>query len=420
MDNTKLQGKNQEILQKKLSEGHTRSRDISNTISKQAGRIKSQERIISQKNEQIRKISQEAEKMRSELKKVKSGNNKETDQQKKSKKSRSASNRRKREEILEIPVLPEISSNDPIFKKARDIVFYDIPKYWSEEDVRTNLARVGKILRIQIRGQYKYKTVIAKIALDEEMEQLFVDGKFSICVYNHFIRWYDASSGLKGRQERDQWQTVRDLTDEEMDSIKKVGMNEFMAYKLEHKSKAAFIKIIKITKNWKVIGYFRNQKHMEEAVEDSCTNGDIKKVWLIRNKKTIYKEERKRSMKVLKDNRKEEPEVTNKKSVESVSNVILKEPITPITPPDRIYRELGNFASRKESLLHPSKEEKMRQKLIQTPEEQEVVDMINKWRLNDKITPEQAESFLRNEEKRKELKKDNVAPEKVVKIINEH
>ncbi|POG75835.1 hypothetical protein GLOIN_2v1560967, partial [Rhizophagus irregularis DAOM 181602=DAOM 197198] len=92
---------------------------------------KTQERIISQKNEQIRKISQEVEKTRSELKKVKIGVNKEFDQLKKSKKGRSTSNRRKREEILEIPVLPENVSNDQQAKEARDIFFYDIPKYWS-------------------------------------------------------------------------------------------------------------------------------------------------------------------------------------------------------------------------------------------------------------------------------------------------
>ncbi|PKY50739.1 hypothetical protein RhiirA4_531170 [Rhizophagus irregularis] len=448
VDNTKLQGQTYEILREKANENHSQSREYSNTLSKQAGMIKRQERIISQKNEQIRQISQEAEKTRLELKKVKSGNNKEPDQQKKPKKSRSASNRRKREEILEIPVLPEISSDDQIFKNARDIFFYDIPKYWSEEDVRKNLERLGKIIRIQIRGQFKYKTVKAKIALDENVEKSFIGGHFGICVANHYIRWYDASLGLKGQQERDQWQTVRDLTDEEMDLIKKEGVNEFLENKLEYKSKAAFMKIIKITKNWKVIGYFCNQKAMEEAVEDSCTNGDIKKVWLIRNKKTIYKEEKKRPTKVTEKSRKEESEVTNKENVKSVPKGILNEPITPMTPPDRIYRELGNFASRKESLMHPSKEEgfhqmppnddsdseesvisyreaqaKLRSRK-RTPDEQAVVDMINKWRLNDEEnSPDQTDTAQKKPEQlplRKELKKDNVAPEEVVEIIKKH
>ncbi|GBC47291.2 hypothetical protein GLOIN_2v1881393 [Rhizophagus irregularis DAOM 181602=DAOM 197198] len=272
---------------------------------------KTQERIISQKNEQIRKISQEVEKTRSELKKVKTNINKETDQLKKSNKGRSTSNRRKQEEILEIPVLPENTSNDQQVKEACDIFFYDIPKYWSEDD-------------------------------------------------------YDAKLGLKGRQERDQWQTVRDLTNEEMESIKKGNTYDFTK-KLQQTSKTAFIKIIKIKKNWKVIEYFKNLKEMEEAVEDSCTQGDINRVWLV----------------IAMENRTSSP------------IRLASEPKTPITPPERIYRELGNFALRKESFLHPSKAEKPL-RISKTPDENEVVEMIKNWR------------------------KDNVAPEEVVDIIKDY
>ncbi|PKY40951.1 hypothetical protein RhiirA4_440991 [Rhizophagus irregularis] len=120
-----------------------------------------------------------------------------------------------------------------------------------------------------------------------------------------------------------------------------------------------------------------------------------------------------------------------------------------MTPPDRIYRELGNFASRKESLTHPSKEEAFHQKKElpnddsdseesvisyreaqarersrkKTPEEQAVVDMIKKWRLNEENSPDQTDTVQKKSEQlplKKELKKDNVAPEEVVKIINEH
>ncbi|PKY62603.1 hypothetical protein RhiirA4_489343 [Rhizophagus irregularis] len=120
-----------------------------------------------------------------------------------------------------------------------------------------------------------------------------------------------------------------------------------------------------------------------------------------------------------------------------------------MTPPDRIYRELGNFASRKESLMHPSKEEASRQKKElpnddsdseesvisyreaqarersrkRTPDEQAVVDMIKKWRLNEENSPDQTDTVQKKLEQhplRKELKKDNVTPEEVVKIINEH
>uniref|UniRef100_U9UPI9 Uncharacterized protein n=4 Tax=Rhizophagus irregularis TaxID=588596 RepID=U9UPI9_RHIID len=298
---------------------------------------KTQERIISQKNEQIRKISQEVEKTRSELKKVKTDINKEINRPKKSNKGRSTSNRRKREEILEIPVLPENTSNDQQAKEARDI-FSTI--------YQNTGARMTK----------------------------------------NFIRWYDAKLGLKGRQERDQWQTVRDLTNEEMESIKKGNTYDFTK-KLQQTSKTAFIKIIKITKNWKVIGYFKNLKEMEEAVEDSCTEGDINRVWLVRNKKTIYKDgDDKTRMK------KPQEKIDQDKVIATDNKIRLplrlaSEPKTPITPPERIYRELGNFASRKESLLHPSKADKPL-RISKTPDENEVVEMIKNWRVGEENTPD--------------------------------
>ncbi|PKY62009.1 hypothetical protein RhiirA4_524757 [Rhizophagus irregularis] len=185
---------------------------------------------------------------------------------------------------------------------------------------------------------------------------------------------------------------------------------------------------------------------MEEAVEDSCTNGDIRKVWLIRNKKTIYKEEKKGSRIATKESRKEESVLSNKMNVESEPKEISNEPSTPMTPPDRIYRELGNFKSRQESSLHPSKEQALSQRtekpsnddsdsdldvytpleaeersksMKKTPEEQKIVDMIKRWRLNEELTPDQTDN-QKYPPVRKELKKDNVAPEEVVKIINEH
>ncbi|CAB4410394.1 unnamed protein product [Rhizophagus irregularis] len=446
MDNMKLKGKESEILRRKLNEERTRSRET----NRKGNEEKNQERMISQKNEQIRKISQELEKTSSELKKVKAGRNKENDHQNNSKKGRSSSIKKKREEILEIPVLPEITNDDPKFKDAREIFFYDIPKYWSEEDVRTNLMKIGQVMRIQIRGQYKYKTVKAKISLNENFERTFKEGHFGICINKTFIRWYDAKLGLKDRQERDRWQTVRDLTNEEMDSLKKGTSYEFIK-QLQKNSKTAFLKIIKITKNWKVIGYFKNQKSMEEAVEDSCTVGDINRVWLVRNRKTIYKEGKKlnKEKKVIKKSGKGESALSYEMNVGPESKETSNEPLTPMTPPDRIYRELGNFASRKESLTHPSKEEAFHQKKElpnddsdseesvisyreaqarersrkKTPEEQAVVDMIKKWRLNEENSPDQTDTVQKKSEQlplKKELKKDNVAPEEVVKIINEH
>ncbi|PKY48877.1 hypothetical protein RhiirA4_526293 [Rhizophagus irregularis] len=405
-------------------------RQTSHVRDKNSKEGKQKERIISQKDEQIRKISQELKDMSSELNKVKAGNHKKDDQPKKGKKSRRSSNKKIREKIFEIPVLPEISKDDPLIEEARDIFFYDIPKYWSEEDVRTNLMKIGKVLRIQVRGQHKYKTVKAKLVLNENFEITFKEGHFGICISKHFIRWYDAQLDLKGRQERDKWQSVRDLTNEEMESIKNGSSYDFIK-KLQQNTKSQFLKIIKITKNWKVIGYFKDQKALEEAVEDSCTRGNINEVWMIRNKKTIYRKEDKEGGTKKSASTKETNVKENLKSARLPPPNLTETKTTPMTPPDRIYSELGNFASKNYDFfgkfqsqkdakipdfsMKSQNPEKTRKK---TPNEDEVVDLVKKWRLNDN-TPD-IPSPNNGKKDPGTLKKDNVAPEEVVEIICNH
>ncbi|PKY56256.1 hypothetical protein RhiirA4_476417 [Rhizophagus irregularis] len=340
-------------------------RKVNHVTDRKGNEEKRQERIISQKNEQIRKISKELEITSTELKKVKAGNQKKDDQPKKGKRDKRSSNKKIREKIFKIPVLPEISKDDPLIEAARDIFFYDIPKYWSEEDVRTNLLKIGKVIRIQ-----------------------------------------------------------------EMESIKNGSSYDFIK-QLQQNTKSQFIKIIKITKNWKVIGYFKNQKAMEEAVEDSCTKGNINEVWMIRNKKTIYRHEdkeggKKKSASTMKKSVKE-----NSKSARSPPQNSKEIMTTPMTPPDRIYSELENFASKNYDFLGKfpsqkgakipdfSKKSPNPEKTNKTPNEDEVVEMVKKWRMNEN-TPDDLFSSKEEGKDSGTLKKDNVAPEEVVEIIRNH
>ncbi|PKY61257.1 hypothetical protein RhiirA4_521630, partial [Rhizophagus irregularis] len=281
-------------------------------MDKKVNEEKKRERIISQKNEQIRKISQEAEKTRQELNMVKTGNNKEFDQQKKPKKSRSTSKKRNREAIIEIPILPEIPSDDRKNEKARDLFFYDIPKYWNQEEILAQLTILGRA--------------------------------------------------------------------------------------------------------------------MEEAVEDSCTLGNTSRIWLIRNKKTLYKDEKKSGKDkieiTVKGNEKKEkvqPEMTTKKgSEETRSSERLIPEVLPMTPEARMYAELGNFASKNHEFFkdaHPRygreqqitfREHSPEKQKTRSPEDQKVVDMIKRWRI---VEDEEYEALLEKERQKEALKKDNVAPE---------
>ncbi|PKY55447.1 hypothetical protein RhiirA4_504256 [Rhizophagus irregularis] len=94
------------------------------------------------------------------------------------------------------------------------------------------------------------------------------------------------------------------------------------------------------------------------------------------------------------------------------------EPKTPITPRNSYMEleKLGQF-----NLKVPPRYFNPRKP--KTPNEEEVVDAISKWRLTDAISPDDqtANHLEKGKEKQKEpLKKDNVAPEEVVEIIKEY
>lgn len=62
----------------------------------------------------------------------------------------------------------------------------------------------------------------------------------------HFIRWYDGKSTIKERVERDKWQLIRDMTEEEMVECKE-NEYEFLK-KIKGEDVIAAIRVIKVTK----------------------------------------------------------------------------------------------------------------------------------------------------------------------------
>lgn len=102
-------------------------------------------------------------------------------------KGKRSSKKEKLKLILEIPVLVEDLRNKEK-EKSRDLFFYDVPKFWTEEDIRTNISKIGKVLRIQVRQQYKYKSVRIQIILNKNFESMFNNDAFGICISNHYLR----------------------------------------------------------------------------------------------------------------------------------------------------------------------------------------------------------------------------------------
>ncbi|POG61510.1 hypothetical protein GLOIN_2v1786489 [Rhizophagus irregularis DAOM 181602=DAOM 197198] len=185
------------------------------------------------------------------------------------------------------------------------------------------------------------------------------------------------------RQDQDKWQLIRDLTKDEMEEFKKGEDNGYdFLKKLQQEYTAAFIKIIKITQNCKVIGYFSNHNMMEKAVELSLKKNNLALVWMVRNFKMVFK------------SGKSEKVIPSRKSTPLPQNYI----------PER------NKNKNKKTIL----------------EEEEVVDMIKGWQIREKKEEESEsddENFginLMEKTANKPLKRDNVATDEIVDIIRDY
>jgi hypothetical protein len=83
--------------------------------------------------------------------------------------------------IMNIPVLVDYQWEKDK-EKARDLFFYDVPvvpRFW-REDMVANLSKIGKVFRIQVKQQCKYKSVRAQILLNENFELTRQRGAFGI------------------------------------------------------------------------------------------------------------------------------------------------------------------------------------------------------------------------------------------------
>jgi hypothetical protein len=108
---------------------------------------------------------------------------------------------------MEIPILIDDQGLQDK-EKAHDLFFYDIPKYWKEEDIIKELSKIGRVYQVQVKKQYKYSLVKVSILLHEQFEKSFVSGAFGMGINKHFVRWYDGESSIKERNERDKWQLI--------------------------------------------------------------------------------------------------------------------------------------------------------------------------------------------------------------------
>ncbi|RGB23793.1 hypothetical protein C1646_773994 [Rhizophagus diaphanus] len=98
--------------------------------------------------------------------------------------------------------------------------------------------------------------------LSENFESKLLNNSFGIGVNKHWIGWCRGDSTVKERKDRDRRQLTRDLTAEKMEECNN-NEYEFVKKKKYDLSVSKFSKILKLSKNWKIIAYLKDQKSME-------------------------------------------------------------------------------------------------------------------------------------------------------------
>jgi hypothetical protein len=263
IDNIKRLDRTNEKLRHTVRRHERESRDVRQRLMKKEDLLKAKERIVDgleKKLHQKNKEKNDVTKKPASIKNLDKEGNSKSQSRKKKEKSK----------ITEIPILVE-DQEDADKEKSRDIFFYDILKYWNEEDIIKELSKIGKVCRIQIKKQYKYTSVKAKITLFEQFDRSFNGGAFGMGINKHFIRWYDGESTVKDRKERDKYQLIRDLSTEEMEECKNNEYN--FLKKIRGENTIAAIKVLKIGKVWKILIYLANEQIMEKVFKRALERG---------------------------------------------------------------------------------------------------------------------------------------------------
>ncbi|GBC38205.1 uncharacterized protein OCT59_005954 [Rhizophagus irregularis] len=103
-------------------------------------------------------------------------------------------------------------------RKSHDITFYDIPWYWSDMEIYSQLnENVGYIEYMRIKRCHKYRTVRATLRFSNAYEQIYKNGGVNVSITkgerNYFFRMFDSRLTYNQVKEKYFWQASKKLED---------------------------------------------------------------------------------------------------------------------------------------------------------------------------------------------------------------
>jgi len=265
-------------LRKWLREAQQKNREHAEANNKLGKRVENQERIISQKSKVVKEHEVMIENLRSEVIK-----GKETVEKLRSTElqhtSRSGRKKLKKAQI-EIPinsVAQQQYSEDQIHNEARNMILYDIPNKWTDEEITKRIMKLGNIVSIKTKRQFKYQTVMAKIYLQKRYEELYQDKAIAVRLDNLLCRWYPAEMNLQQRKERDRWKYSAVIGVN--DYFKMNRLNEKVYRKcidnFNKQFKGEFIQIYQIKEEFYVNIIYKSKQAMNNALKEISAGSTI-------------------------------------------------------------------------------------------------------------------------------------------------
>ncbi|PKY60342.1 hypothetical protein RhiirA4_483931, partial [Rhizophagus irregularis] len=237
-------------------------------------RIKNLENdVIKLKDLEQKKATSESSKSSKLKSKTKSHN-----RRRKNNKKKSSTQEINKGKITEIPV--QTTSDDDFLEnhfaeQSRDLKFYDFPAYWKDNEIYEALKQVGYIERLEVKWNYKYRTVRARIRLTKAMEEIFTKGGSNIAIKRNndqllYCRFFDAKLSATEIKKRYEWQAYQKIKEVHLEMKDHEILKNFNS-----KFGGHFSKIIKINKVKHILIYFNNENDLLNAIYKSNMEENI-------------------------------------------------------------------------------------------------------------------------------------------------
>ncbi|EXX62234.1 hypothetical protein RirG_163650 [Rhizophagus irregularis DAOM 197198w] len=153
-------------------------------------------------------------------------------------------------------------------EQSRDVTFYDIPAYWSDEEIFNLLnANVGQIEYMRTKRCHKYKTVKTTLRLTKKYEEIYKKGGVNVVLTRknrtHYVRMFDSRWSYAEIKNTFRWQVCKRLEDDNQQDDCSIIRYFAKTYR------ATFGKIIRVNGIRYIILYFSTEDKLMKAVMDS-------------------------------------------------------------------------------------------------------------------------------------------------------